>query len=117
MQSTPPIHPALAGLIALIDERIRLSLCAPKPPTYSQLDGQRPPGVGRTRYLRAWRRGRDAGDPEAIADGRARLMTPGAWARHGATTSVRSMRPAKPSAVSLRDDVLSELGLATRRAS
>lgn len=56
---------------------------------YSQLDAERPAGVGRARYLRAWRRGRDAGDPECRADGRARTMTPAAWARWGAAAPTR----------------------------
>lgn len=109
---------------------------------FSQLEGQRPIGVKSTRYLRAWRRGRDAGDPECRADGRARLMTAAAWERWGASAPTRVTRyrgvtgnaPALLSVtgtstpsrhvtptsqdVTARDaDVLAELGLdATRRA-
>jgi len=95
---------------------------APAPRVYSQLDAERPPGIGRARYLRAWRRGRDAGDAECCADGRARVMTAGAWARHGASsTSPRRAldEPSRPLAI-VRDldaDTLAELGLdETRRA-
>jgi hypothetical protein len=74
---------------------------------YSQVDGQRPIGVGRVRYLRAWRRGYAAGDPEVREDGRARLMTPAAWARHGATVRRREAKPELPVVSS---DLLAELG-------
>jgi hypothetical protein len=84
---------------------------------HAQDDGQRPTGVGRTRYLRAWRRGRDAGDAECRADGRARVMTAAAWSRWGASAPMRGTAP-RIAVEAVRDvDVLAELGLdATRRA-
>lgn len=51
-------------------------LVAVTPRPFSQIDGERPAGVGRARYLRAWHRGDDANDPDVTEDGRARLMTP-----------------------------------------
>lgn len=84
---------------------------------YSQLDGERPSGVGRARYLRAWRRGRAAADPEVTADGRARLMTPAAWRSHGASAA-HERRPPKVTPIRPADDaVLVELGLGTRRTA
>lgn len=81
---------------------------------YSQVDGERPAGVGRVRYLRAWRRGREAGDPEVTSDGRARLMTAAAWQRHGASTA-RRIATVVPIRANEDSDLLAELGLGKRR--
>jgi hypothetical protein len=88
--------------------------------SYSQLDGQRPPGVGRVRYLRAWRLARDEHAPAEMvwSDGRARLMTRDAWVRWGASTSISKPKPppkktkAPKSIVvpTLADEVLDALG-------
>lgn len=108
----------------LIRQIVREELAKATPRTtpthHSQLDGERPPGVGRARYLRAWRRGRDAGDPECTADGRARIMTAAAWQRHGASTPTR--RPSPPPEIApardLEAEAREEIGLTSgRRAS
>lgn len=49
---------------------------------HSQKDTERPAGAGRARYLRAWRTLHSAGDVGVRIEGRARLMTVDAWARH-----------------------------------
>ena len=90
------------------------------PREFSQLEGQRPIGVKSTRYLRAWRRVRDAGDAECRADGRARLMTVGAWERWGASaparvTRYRGVTGNAPALPAVTDDVLAELGLGQER--
>lgn len=87
------------------------------PSAHSQVDGQRPIGVGRDRYLRGWRRGRDAADPEVWGDGRARCMTAAAWQRHGASAPKFAAPPALRLVSPPRSpdaDVLAELGLSTK---
>lgn len=83
---------ALGPLVDLVVERVLERLgeraVAPTRP-WSQVDGERPPGCGRARYLRVWRRARDAGDPGATADGRARILTRDAYERHAATSRPR----------------------------
>jgi hypothetical protein len=111
---TPPDDALRALALALLPYLRDELASAPAKRTYSQVDGERPAGVGRARYLRAWRVGHEAGDPECCADGRARTMSAAAWARHGASapTTVTPPRDVAP----VRDvDVLEELGLATRR--
>lgn len=90
---------ALAALRAVV---VADRVAAPRP--YSQLEGERPPGCGRARYLRVWRRARDARDPGATADGRARLLTVDAYERH--RTAVR----ARPALRVVGDDLLDEIG-------
>lgn len=88
------------------------------PRPHSQRDGERPAGCDRVRYLRAWRLLARSGDPEAWAEGRARLMTPSAWSR--AMAKHRPMPAAPASAVRAVDPeeaILSDLGLTRRSAS
>lgn len=84
------------------------------PASFSQVDGQRPPGCGRAKYLRVHRRAVQADDPGAWSEGRARLMTPEAWARWSRTerrAATKAMHPPAPSGV---EAMLAELG--ARRA-
>ena len=112
-----PLTQALAPLARLLAPYLvpllaaHLGAGANAPRAFSQIDGQRPPGVGRPRYLRAWRRGRDAADPECRADGRARLMMDGAWARWGASPARTKPKLALVAPmVSAEDELLAELG-------
>jgi hypothetical protein len=73
---------------------------------FSQRDGERPPGAGRIKYLRTWRRARDAGDG-AWAEGRARLMTPECWAKWSRSASRPTLAKAPASAA---PTLLDELG-------
>jgi hypothetical protein len=59
-----------------------LAACPAATRPFSQRDGERPVGCGRAKYLRVWRRARAAGDAGATSEGRARILTPDAWARH-----------------------------------
>lgn len=81
---------------------------------YSQHDGERPPGCSRTTFLRAWRVAHRSGHPGATCDGRARLLTPEAFAVGRA-----GMRPkATPAEPACQDaGVLEELGLVARSAA
>lgn len=72
---------------------------------FSQRDGELPAGAGRIKYLRAWRRARDAGDAGAWAEGRARLMSAEAWAKWSRTQALPKAAPV-PEAPSL----LAQLG-------
>ncbi|MGO9833413.1 MAG: hypothetical protein ACLP1X_04290 [Polyangiaceae bacterium] len=72
---------------------------------YSQADGERPPGAGRAKFLRAWRRARDAGDSGAWSEGRARLMSSESWARWS-----RTQRPTVAKASPVAPTLLDELG-------
>jgi hypothetical protein len=74
--------------------------CAESRP-YSQADGQRPPGAGRIKYLRTWRRARDAHDAGAWAEGRARLMSAECWSKWSRTE--RAPVVAAPAAPSMLD--------------
>lgn len=82
-------------------------------PTFSQREGERPPGCGRAKFLRAHRALVAAGDRGAWSEGRARLISRETWARFA-----RDERPAPtPPASSSRpvdDDAaaLASLGLA-----
>lgn len=82
-------------------------------PPFSQRDGERPPGCGRAKFLRAHRLLVAAGDARAWSEGRARLISRDAWARFA-----RDERPApNPPASSSRpvdEDAaaLESLGLA-----
>lgn len=93
------LAPHLRALLGQTGHSLRL---------YSQCDGERPTGCGKTKYLRAWRRALAAGDAGATRDGRARLLTPEAYARHAAAPS-RAPAPIAPVAT-LEDEVLAELG-------
>ncbi len=80
---------------------------------FSQKDGERPPGCGRPKYLRAWRQAHEQGDAGAWSEGRARLMSAECWARRARTEAPST---AKAVVVSTpEDDLLAELG-ATRAA-
>lgn len=93
----------------LIDERLARSTGGAV--VHSQKDGERPVGAGLTKYLRAWRAGRDAGDAGVWAEGRARLMTADAWSRLSRVESAPRLKVVEPAApVSLDDAVLAELG-------
>ncbi|AKV04559.1 hypothetical protein AKJ09_11222 [Labilithrix luteola] len=79
---------------------------------HSQHDGERPCS-SRTKYLRVWKAGHDAGDPEVWAEGRDRRMTPDAWRRYARSTALLVGKPANETSVD--DSVHAELGV--RRAS
>lgn len=83
------------------------------PRPFSQLDGERPAGCGRIKYLRVWRRARDAGDEGATVDGRARLMTIEAYARH----SKIAIRRRPKSTIDVDPLLLEALGAGPRGAS
>jgi hypothetical protein len=84
---------ALLDLILDLAER-GSTRSAVGPVTYSQRDGERPSGCGRAKFLRVHRRARLSGDPGATTEGRARLMTADAWARHhDAVPSRRRVAP------------------------
>jgi hypothetical protein len=117
----PPVDPlgplarALAPLVAA--ELVRLGAVETAAPRWhSQLDGERPVGVSRVQYLRTWRALAAAGDTETRAEGRARLMSPGAWARGRALLNAGAKpRPPKLDPVDPDADALAALGL--RRVS
>jgi hypothetical protein len=77
---------------------------------FSQRDGELPPGARRVKFLRTWRRARDAGDAGAWSEGRARLMSPDCWARWA-----RSERSPAATAPPPAPSLLEELG--ARRVS
>lgn len=85
---------------------------------HTQHDGERPAGAGRVKFLRLWRRGHEAGDPGVWSEGRARCMSPEAWARLARTDAKPRARIVKlqPKPRTLANDVLSELG-ATRKVA
>jgi hypothetical protein len=87
--------------------REEIARATPAPQTYSQLDGQRPAGAGRVKYLRAWHALVAAGDTGAWAEGRARLMTAEAWARFISAPIEIDLRPPPRD---LAAEVLRELG-------
>jgi len=106
-------------LRALIREELRNERVGRTVVMHSQRDGERPAGAGRIRYLRAWRALRDAGDPDVRTEGRARLMSPTAWARFVAGEKgerpVPAARPRlvavpRPSPVDVEARVLADLG-------
>jgi hypothetical protein len=88
---------------------------------FSQDDVGRPEGCGRTKYLRTWRRARDAGDPGATEDGRARLLTKEAYERHRPRTTRKPKAPPVPKTKVAPSDpievVLGKLGLVERRSA
>lgn len=96
------LDPLVDAIVERVLARLADRTAAPRP--WSQLDGERPPGCGRARYLRIWRRARDAGDPGATADGRARLLTADAYERHRAV-----VRP-RPALRVVGDDLLEQIG-------
>ena len=118
----PPLIPRAAahGLLdRLFDlaEGVGSVAVAATVPLYSQADGQRFPGAGRTKHLRVWQEAFKAGDPGATKQGRARLLTKEAWLRYCELPS-RKTPPAPISAVApnLDDEILERLG-GKRRAS
>ena len=81
---------------------------------FSQRDGERPAGCGAAKYLRVHRLAREANDPGATRQGRARLLTPDAWDRWASAIPSRARRtpePAPVSAVSIDDVVARKLGV------
>lgn len=111
LDALTPLARALAPLVAA--ELLKLGAAAPLERPFSQLDGERPPGCKRSKFLRVWGLARDAGDPGATEHGRARLLTSEAFQRF-ATTRTATAKPPKadPDA-----RALTLLGLAPRRAS
>ncbi len=81
--------------------------------TYSQHDGSRPRGCSRERFLDVWKRAHDAGNEGATKDGRARVLTADAYARHSGRRSLAFVRT-EPA--SLDDEAARELGLVGRAA-
>jgi len=63
---------------------------------FSQLDGERPSGCGKRRYLRAHMARRAVGDLEARCEGRARTMTAACWARFLASETGPKLRIVAP---------------------
>jgi hypothetical protein len=76
---TTHLRAAARELLAAADAFDREQPARPRP--FSQVDGERPPGCGRRRFLAAWRSRHATGDPGASAEGRARILSPDAWAR------------------------------------
>lgn len=107
----------LAEEQARIDRQLAELAVSGRTACYSQRDGERPPGCGRVRYLRVWRRARDAGDEGASKDGRARLLTHEAYARHAAMSLARPRARIVDEPAGLDEQVLAELGAVRRRAS
>jgi hypothetical protein len=87
---------ALEALAVVLAPYLSPLLTGALPRPFSQADGERPPGAGRAKFLRTWRRARDAGDAGAWAEGRARLMSEEAWARWSRTERARVLEPATP---------------------
>jgi hypothetical protein len=77
---------------------------------YSQHDHERPAGTKRQRYLDVHALAFGAGDVGATKIGRARLLTPDAWARWSTSLPSRKKAP-PPTPVSLDDQVAAELGV------
>jgi hypothetical protein len=102
--STLPAE-ALRALAAVLAPYLvpHLSGAATRP--FSQRDGERPPGAGRAKYLRTWRRARDAEDTGAWSEGRARLMSPEAWGRWSRFASRHAPVKVAPSAPTLLDEL------------
>jgi hypothetical protein len=94
---------ALRALAAVLVPYLAPLLTGAPTRPYSQAEGERPPGAGRAKYLRAWRRARDAADAGAWAEGRARLMTAEAWARFSRTARPVMTKP--PAAPTLLDEL------------
>jgi hypothetical protein len=103
MSSSPSSGDALRALAEVLAPYLVPLLSGAPGRPFSQADGQRPPGAGKPKYLRTWRRARDAGDAGAWAEGRARLMSQEAWARWSRTEAPAVAKPAAPS-------LLEELG-------
>jgi hypothetical protein len=85
---------------------------------YTQKDGERPPGCSPTKFLRTWRRARDAADAGATEDGRTRLLTVEAYERHRTRERSRRVPPrtAAPAPRSIDEEMLARLGGRERRA-
>lgn len=100
---------AFADAVAVIIER--QGGHAPRP--FSQVDGERPSGAGRERYLRIWRLAHKNGDAGATEQGRARLLTSEAWTRWEAKLPSKAkakLQLVSAPAESRADRVLRELG-------
>ncbi len=97
---------------ARIDAKIGRAAGAVAATIYSQIDGQRPIGAGRSKYRRIWHLAFDARDPEARREGRALLMSAACWARWCSSIPSRAHRKveAPPAAPSALDDFLSAGG-------
>ncbi len=110
------LAPFLVPLVAR--EIVRLGAVAPTERPYSQLDGERPVGCKRSKFLRVWALARDAGHPGATEHGRARLLTREAFERF-ATTSTRAPKapPSEARPVDPDARALALLGLAPRRTA
>jgi hypothetical protein len=99
-------------------------MAASAPPDSPFSQGSLPPGTGRAKFFRVARALRAAGDPGSWREGRAVLVTPGAWSRGLALIGQgRRAAPRAPESASLAtatatpDDLaLATLGL-RRRAS
>lgn len=105
---------ALQALAQVLAPLVARELSAKGSRPYSQVDGERPPGTSKLVYLRAWRAARRQGHPGATSDGRARLLTPEAFAAGRAV-----MRPPKKAApeLDIDDKVLKKLGLSRPSAA
>jgi hypothetical protein len=88
-----PIAELLRRLATLREEEVHLLRALAKladqrndaPTLYSQSDGQRPPGCGKSKYLYLHRVAARAGDKGAWYEGRALIMTPECWVRLATT--------------------------------
>lgn len=79
-------------LLKTLDERIRdiarevlnaeMQKYGLQPREYSQRDGERPPGIGHTAYLRIWRRLFKEGASGLTRHGKSRMMSHDAWTSH-----------------------------------
>ena len=107
----------LAALLSrVIDERIdaRIGTHGADSARYSQRDGERPAGCGASKYLRIHKLVRDAGDPSATVQGRARLMTEECWTRWCNALPSRArkvMPPPAVSTISVDEVIASKLGI------
>jgi hypothetical protein len=100
-------------LTRFIDSRIvaRLGSGDVGRPTYSQRDGERPVGCGRTKFLGVHKRARGEGDAGASIQGRARLMTADCWARWCNALPSRASTSEPSRTLSVDDVIAAKLGI------
>jgi hypothetical protein len=105
---------ALRTLVTFGAAALGLRVVAGARDCYSQREGERPPGAGKVKYLRVHRALMAAGDTEAWAEGKARLMSAAAWER-GTRTRPALRLVARQAPTDVRSALLRELGAVTRR--
>jgi hypothetical protein len=108
-------HEIVLALVRLLAPQVaaELSKAADASRPYSQRDGERPPGCGRAKFLRAHRLLVAAGDAGAWSEGRARLISRDAWSRFARDERPAPTPPASSSRPVDEDSAaLESLGLA-----